>query len=212
MKEIVYYKMQLSTEKEVVGTWPQLDVPKNYFKVGNNFKILGFREFPNSKPNLENFIVKNTAKLTDVMSSESPNSSIGIFVKEKIKELILSYNIKGGDFYKSTFISKNSKITKKELNDYYFLHLIECTQIIDFQKSKFEDLATNQMIAVEKEDDLPIFKRPIKLFLKEIPDIFRSPYKVEILVSESLKLEMEKTKVSGIWFEKYTWNEFYTEE
>lgn len=211
MKEIVYYKMQLSTEKEVVGTWPQLEVPKNYFKVDNNFKILGFREFPINAPNLDNFIVKNAAKLTDVMSSDSPNSSIGIFVNEKIKELILSYNMKGGDFYKSTFVSKNLELTKKEFN-YYFLHLIECVQIIDFQKSEFEDLSTNTIVSVSKEEDLPIFKRAKKLVLKETPDIFRSPYKVEILVSESLKSEMEKMKISGIWFEKYTWNEFYTEK
>lgn len=147
--------------------------------------------------------------MTDIMSSFLPQSSIGIFLNKKVRDLFLSYDMRGGRFYESTFKSNNPKITKEQLNNYYFLHLIEYLQIIDFKKSEFKDLKTETIIKVEKEEELPIFSIPQKLVLKEIPDLLRSPFKVDILVSESLKLEMEKLNVTGVLFEKYSWNEFY---
>jgi len=213
MRKIVYYRMKLSTESEIVGTWPQLDVPKNYFKIINNFEILQFREFPSVEPNLDNFIFKRGAKLTDLLSSYLPSTSVGVFVNQKFRDLIANFNVKNFRFYNSSLIAADKDFTKKLAEDpYFFLHLIYVNEIVDFSQSVFKDLKTGQLIEVNNEDQLPLFLSPKKLVLKETLDLFRSPFDVDFLVSESLKKAMEEANISGVWFEEFKGNEFYIEE
>ncbi|MFC7348962.1 imm11 family protein [Chryseobacterium zhengzhouense] len=213
MRKIVYYRMKLSTESEIVGTWPQLDVPKNYFKIINNFEILQFREFPSVEPNLDNFIFKRGAKLTDLLSSYLPSTSVGVFVNQKFRDLIVNFNVKNFRFYNSSLIAADKDFTKKLAeNPYFFLHLIYVNEIVDFSQSVFKDLKTGQLIEVNNEDQLPLFLSPKKLVLKETLDLFRSPFDVDFLVSESLKKAMEEANISGVWFEEFKGNEFYIEE
>ncbi|WP_139418827.1 imm11 family protein [Chryseobacterium mulctrae] len=213
MRKIVYYTMKLSTESEIVGTWPQLDVPKNYFKVANNFEILQFREFPSVEPNLDNFIFKRAAKLTDILSSYLPATSIGIFVNQKFKDLIANFYVKNFRFYNCSIITADKDFTKKLAeNPYFFLHLIYVNEIVDFSLSVFKDLKTSEIITGNNENQLPMFSSPKKLVLKETPDLFRSPFDVDLLVSQSLKKAIEEANISGVWFEEFTGNEFYTEE
>ena len=205
--------MKLSTESEIVGTWPQLDVPKNYFKIINNFEILQFREFPSVEPNLDDFIFKRGAKLTDLLSSYLPSTSVGVFVNQKFRDLIANFKVKNFRFYNSSLIAADKDFSKKLAeNPYFFLHLIHVNEIIDFSQSVFEDLKTNKMSIVDKEEQISPFLYPIKLFLKETPDLFRSPFNIALLVSEALKKAIEEANITGVWFEEFTGNEFYTEE
>jgi hypothetical protein len=213
MKKIVYFEMALSTESEFVGTWPQLDVPNKYFKVPNSFEILQFREFPSVEPNLDNFIFKRAAKLTDLLSSYLPLTSIGVFVNQKFKDLIANFYVKSFQFYNCSLIAADKGFTEQLAeNPYFFLHLIETNEIVDFSQSVFKDLKTGEMITVNSADQLPMFPSPKKLVLKETPDLFRSPFKIALLVSESLKQAIEEASISGVWFEEYKGNEFYIDE
>ncbi|AZA74973.1 imm11 family protein [Chryseobacterium indoltheticum] len=213
MRKVVYYSLRLSTESEIVGTWPQLDVPQKYFKVPNNFEILSSRSFPEKSPNLENFIFKSGSKITDLLSSYLPDLDIGVFVNQKFKDLILKFYIKNFQFYNCSLIAADNDFTKKLAEDtYFFLHLIHVNEIVDFSKSVFKDLKTGEIISVDNEEQRSPFLRPVKLFLKETPDLFRSPFNIALLVSESLKKAIEEANISGVWFEEFKGNEFYTEE
>lgn len=210
MRKLVYHRMRLTTESEIVGTHPQLDVPKNYFKVPNNFKILTSRHFPEITPNLENFIFKRVAKLTDLLSSYLPYTDIGVFVNEKFKDLIANFYVKNFQFYDCSLIAEDKDfIAQLAANPYFFLHLIHVNEIVDFSQSLFEDIKTGQMITVNSEDQLPMLSSPKKLVLKETPDLFRSPFDIDLLVSESLKQAIEEASISGVWFKEYEGNEFY---
>jgi len=205
--------MRLSTESEIVGAYPQLDVPQKYFKIPNNFETLSSRIFPEKSPNLENFIFKRGSKLTDLLSSYLPDLDIGVFVNQKFKDLISNFYVKNSQFYNCSLIADDKKLADQvAINPYFFLHVIHVNEIVDFSKSVFEDLKTNQMINIDKEEEMSPFLYPVKLLLKETPDLFRSPFNIALLVSESLKKAMKEANISGVWFEEYKGNEFYTEE
>lgn len=213
MKKVVYYEMDLSTESKFVGTYPQLDVPKTYFKVADNFEILSIRAFSSVKPNLDNFIFKRSAKLTDVFSSHMLHSSIGVFVNQKFKDVIEKFYVKNFQFYNCKLISANKDFDNQfESTAYSFFHLIYANEILDFSQSIFKDLKTDEMVTIYNEDERAPFLRPVKLFLKETPDLFRSPFDITFLVSEPLKKAMEEANISGVWFKEFKSNEFYTEK
>lgn len=210
MKKVVYYEMDLCTESEIVGTYPQVDVPPKYFKVPNNFETLSLRSFPEIDPNLEGFIFKRTAKLTDVLSSHMLHSSIGVFVDKRFKNLIENFYVKNSQFYDCSLIAAD-KDSSEQLseNSYFFLHLIYANEILDFSQSVFEDVKTDEMVTIDNEEQRAPFLRPVTLFLKETPDLFRSPFNIALLVSESLKQAIEEANISGVRFEEYKSNEFY---
>lgn len=213
MKKLVYHRLRFSTESKIIGIWPQLDVPKHYFKVPDNFEILTSRHFPEVKPNLENFIFKRGAKRTDVLSAYLPDLDIGVFVNQKFSDLLSDFDSKSARFYPCSLIAADKNGTEQLVeNPYSFLHVIHANEIIDFKQSVFEDLKTNQMTAVENQEQVSPFLYPVKLFLKETPDLFRSPFNIALLVSESLKQAMEKAAISGVWFEEFKGNEFYSAE
>jgi len=213
MRKVIYYSLRLSTESKIVGTWPQLDVPQKYFKIPNNFETLSSRFFPEKSPNLENFIFKRGAKLTDLLSSYLPDLDIGVFVNQKFRDLVSNFYVKNFQLYNCSLIAADKDFAKKLAeNPYFFLHLIHVNEIVDFSKSVFKDLKTGEMISVDNEEQRSPFLRPVKLFLKETPDLFRSPFNIALLVSESLKKAMEEANISGVWFEEFKGNEFYIEE
>lgn len=219
MKRIIYYSIQNSTENEKVGCWPQLEPPKKYWKVKNNYdEALNYRKFPEVAPNLDNFSLKAIAKRTDVLSAEMPGigSNIGMFVSEKFKNLLQNYTLKNFRFYDCKLISpfdeNFDKRNEPELFNFNFLNFIHTTDLVDFKKSVFKDLKTSQMVTVENEDQISPFLRPRKLFLKEKPDLFCAPYDIDILVSEQLKTAIEEAGITGIWFEDRIICEFYVKE
>ncbi|VXB16918.1 imm11 family protein [Chryseobacterium sp. 8AT] len=213
MKKVIYYEMDLSTEIEIVGTYPQVDVPQKYFKVPNNFETLSVRSFPETNPNLENFVFKRAAKLTDVLSSHMLHSSIGVFVDKKFKDLIENFYVKNFQIYNCSLIAADKNFAQQLAeNHYFFLNLIYANEILDFSQSVFEDLKTDEIVKIDNEEQRAPFLHPVKLFLKETPDLFRSPFNIALLVSESLKKTLEEANISGILFKEYKNNEFYIEE
>ena len=108
MKKLLYYSLKHNTEWEKIGTWPQLEPPRRYWKVKNNYdEALDYRKFPEETPNLNNFTLKRTAKRTDVLSAEMPGigGRIGMFVSEKFKSLVENYTLRNFRFYNCKLIS-----------------------------------------------------------------------------------------------------------
>jgi len=217
MKKLLYYSLKHNTEWEKIGTWPQLEPPRRYWKVKNNYdEALDYRKFPEETPNLNNFTLKRTAKRTDVLSAEMPGigGRIGMFVSEKFKSLVENYTLRNFRFYNCKLISpfdeNFNKRKEPELFHFNYLNFIHTTDLIDFKQSVFEDLKTNQMVTVENEDQRDPFLQPRKLFLKETPDLFCPPYDIKILVSEQLKTAIEESGITGVWFEDRIICEFYT--
>jgi len=216
MTKLVYYSLEQNTESETIGTWPQLESPKRYWKIENNYDVaLDYRKFPEVTPNLDNFTLKRAAKRTDVLSAEMPGvgGRIGMFVSGKFKTLLDNYILKDFRFFNCKLISPFDENFKKrkepELFDFNYVNLIHSTDIIDFNHSVFEDLKTNQMVTLKNEEQRNPFLRPRKLFLKETPDLFCSPYGVSILISERLKAAIEAAGITGVWFEDRMICEYY---
>lgn len=159
MKKVVYYQMELATESEIVGTYPQVDVPKHYFKVPDNFETLSLGSFPEANPNLENFIFKRAAKRTDVLSSHMLHSSIGVFIDKKCKDLIENFCVKNFQFYDCTLIAADKGFEAQLAeNPYFFLHLIYANEVLDFSQSVFENLKTDERLrSIMKNKELRFY-------------------------------------------------------
>lgn len=206
-----FYRLRNSTNSKEIGVWEQLNVPKNYYKVENNFTILdNASEFPETAPNLENFRIKTGAKLTDVLSAEMIHSSTGLFVSSKLAKIIKNYKTSGIRFYETSLVSKGDVRTDYEFM--YFIH--DYYDMIDYDKSEFVDFTEDDAIVEIKEEekrDMPGFYEPRKITLKEDIDIFRAPYDVKILISQRLKDEFGKEKITGVEIEEFTKVQFYLE-
>ncbi|MCX8524719.1 hypothetical protein OF897_12430 [Chryseobacterium formosus] len=169
MKRITYYSIQNVTESEKVGCWPQLEPPKRYWKVKNNYDdVLDYRKFPEVTPNLDNFTLKSIAKRTDVLSAEMQGvgGRIGMFVSEKFKGLVENYTLRDFRFYDckliSSFDENFNKRENSELFHFNYLNFIHPTDIIDFKHSVFEDLKINEMVTIENEEERTMFLYPRK--------------------------------------------------
>lgn len=216
MQKLVYYSMQHPTESEQIGTWPQLEIVRKYWKVKNNYEMLTSRAFPEVTPNLDTFILKRGAKRTDMLSAEMLHDSVGVLISDRFKSLLENYQVRDFRLYTCCLVSpfdENFKNRKEpELFCFNFLHLIHNRNIVDFPQSMFEDLKTNQMLTVDREEQLPISAYPIKIALKETPDLFRDPFGINILVSEQLKSAIEAAGITGVWFEDRIICEYYRAE
>lgn len=140
---------------------------------------------------------------------------VGMFVSDKFKTLVGNYILKDFRFYDCKLIApfENGKNKKEpELFDFNYLNFIHPIDILDFKHSVFEDLKINEMVTIENEEQRSPFLRPRKLFLKETPDLFCSPYNTSILVSERLKAAIEEAGITGVWFEDRIICEFYAAE
>lgn len=214
MKRVNYYKISNTTVSSEIGVWPQLDVPREYYDIPNNFKILQYKEFPECKPNLDGFRLRFGSILTDVLSADMINFS-GMFVSSKFKSLVEQAKVQGGRFYKVVLDSEEPPESYGDkLNQYYFFHLIDVgPNLIDYEKSEFRNiLKNNQIVKISSHDNYHPTKQPKKLILKYCPDILRRPYSIETLISESFLERIKTESITGLEIEPYTWVEFYEDE
>ncbi|MCT4637814.1 MAG: hypothetical protein N4A72_08900 [Bacteroidales bacterium] len=204
MQQIKYFSLSPTTETKEIGVWEQIDVV-DYNRDTLLVKDLAYRSFPDSIPDFSGFKVKNGARYTDIMSSFLPTKSIGVFVSDKLKQLIESENLYAGRFYPALSVRE----------DYWFLHIIDkATDIVDFKKSDFIDFSEdNRYVEIDEEDYecLPDFVEPKKIVLKHMVDIFRSPYNIEVLISERFKDVLEKHNITGTYIQEYDSCEFFTD-
>lgn len=200
MKKLKYYTIDPATESSIVGTWKQLELKQNYFKVENNFEILESRQFPKVIPSLTTHAFKQSAKITDVLSAENLHPNIGFFISEAFKKALATFSLHNAQTYPA------EPTGKRNLPNYEFLHVIYMTpELIDFENSIFYDFTTDKKIEVTEIKGIHQnpFINPEKLVVKKQVDLFRAVTTVNILVSETLKKQLEEKELTGIQFDEF---------
>jgi hypothetical protein len=208
MKQIKLYFIRNETNSNIIGHFQQLEAPvgKKYNpKSKYNFHELDSRKFMDSNPELDIFGLHKYSEVTDFLGSHlAPR--IGFFFNDKVKKILEAHIIKGGRIYEVEIQAK------AEVLSYYFLHLIhDYYEIIDFPKSKFENFVTNEKVSFDTEqEEISPYIKPKEIVFKNVPDIFRAPYDINVLISENLKDVFVSNNIKGINIEEYKYIKFYT--
>ncbi|MCT4637813.1 MAG: hypothetical protein N4A72_08895 [Bacteroidales bacterium] len=203
MKRVRYFRLDPTTETKEIGVWEQINVA-DYNKDTLLVKDLAYKSFPDSIPDFSGFKVNNGAKYTDVMSSFIPSQAIGVFVSERLKLIIEREKLFAGRFYAAQSIR----------DDYWFLHIIDrASEIVNFDKSEFINFLKKSKVEITPEhySRLPKLVKPTKIVLNQDIDLFRSPYNVQILISERFKNIIEEYGITGTYIEEYNACEFFIE-
>jgi hypothetical protein len=207
MKQIQLYFIRNETDTSIIGHFQQLEAPvgeKYNPKSKYNFHELDSRRFMDSNPELDVFGLHKYSEITDFLGSQlAPR--IGFFLNEKVKKILESFVIVGGRIYEVNIQAKPDVLS------YYFLHLIhDYYGIIDFPKSKFENFVTNEKVFFDtKQEEIGPFIKPKEIVFKNVPDIFRAPYDINVLISENLKDAFVSNNIKGISIEEYNYIKCY---
>ncbi len=131
-----YFILSNATDKKEIGKiYPQCKgVPKGYsfdwYDDSNSMTKLTNEEFPKEKPALV-FELDKKAKLTDVISP-SNISARGFLMNEKVKDLLVDFNIINHKIYSATLFAN------RQMYDYFWFHPVKNNfDGIDFKKSEF---------------------------------------------------------------------------
>lgn len=216
----MYYKLNLTTDKEIIGKsgYPQCKgIPKSlgldfsWFDKPNSMTNLDNDDFPDFKPDLI-FELEDKAILTDVISP-SNISAKGFLINNKLKSILDDFNLMEHKYYDATVISKGVN------NRYFWLHFKDCDEKylggINFDNSSF--YISN--LAFVKTDDIEIksyedfWEKKMSLSMKHILgskiklseniqkqnlDLFYLPYILnDYLISEKLYKSIIANEITG---------------
>ncbi|MDO6433266.1 hypothetical protein Q4E93_21830 [Flavitalea sp. BT771] len=119
---------------ETGSQYPQVQEmgPDYDYKAGNSVYALSrcVYNFPDFVPNLDYFVVKGKAKLTDLLSVAPING--GLLISSRFKELLENFSLVSHRFYPS-------KVSyKRTFYEYYWMHIISnLTDLVDYPASTF---------------------------------------------------------------------------
>ncbi|WP_010517963.1 imm11 family protein [Croceivirga radicis] len=209
-----YYTLGVSVDLEIIGTYPQIEKENDYNLADpHSYWNVTWDKIPDFNP-IYKIKLKHRAKPTSVLSSLS--GFCGLTVNEELKRFLERFNLPEHKFYPIQVYHGN-----KDLNYYWFHFVNSFLSYLDFsntifelyRKSKFEVLEQFTISSVEelhkKEDELNFEKgiRLKKIVLKDnFPnyDIIRLSNIAPIfLASENLKVELEKSRLTGFVFNEY---------
>lgn len=195
------YSIAYSTQLDVTGTYPQVKLSSDVFKENkHDFKILNSEKLPDGQINLNGFILDDKALKTDILSSDELNNKIGLFLSKKAYDILKTIKSHLMSFYPI-------KINNQE---YFFLQVVSCHDLIDYQKSLFKDMINSGKIEkVESYKDYALrrsttYLKAQEIFVLNSPQLFRVPFDAEILITEELKNSLEKADLSGMNIKPYT--------
>lgn len=169
-------------------------------------------------PILSNPILHSSSKLTDKIWVSSIGFTYGsMVISNKLKFLLEEFNLFGLQFFKTFIIQNNTKI-----EDYWQTHISkQAFELLDFEKIDFfykkrinENVIHEKINNINSIDDFMKYKQEIdlptefyftNLVLKnEKFDFFFLPHYIngtgKGIVSNRLKIEMEKQEITGIEF------------
>lgn len=209
-----YYTLGVSVDLDVIGVYPQIEKESSYDLANpHSYWNVTWDKIPDFRP-VYKIKLKSRAKSTSLLSSLS--GFCGLTVNEELKSFLEGFNLPEHNFYPIQVYRQD-----KDLNYYWFHFVNSFLDYVDFdntlfelfRKSKFEVLEEFTISSVEelhkKEDELNFEKgiRLKKIVLKDnFPnyDIIRlSNISPIFLVSENLKIELEKSSLTGFSFNEY---------
>lgn len=203
-----YYILKPAVDTTETGNaYPAVESIEGYdFNATNSVHKLKSREFPDFEPDIR-FNLAKEAQLCDILSQATINA-IGLIASPNFIKLISTLNSIPYKLY-PTFINDNNIIKQ-----YSWCHFIwkERFDVIDYKATEFyiTENAIKKTIPVntsvefkQKRKDFGFFT-PLQtdnLVLKPIDfDIFISPLKTDLLISQKTKSLIESKNISGISF------------
>ncbi|MBL4715988.1 MAG: hypothetical protein JKX95_05085 [Bacteroidia bacterium] len=213
-----YYILSHASDQKVIGEYPQTKPTEAPYQNGlfdpDSRSNLENDKFPEIPPKLDLELDKK-AKLTDIISA-SNIQAVGLFINEKVKNILSEFNILNHEFYEGS-LSHNGKT-----DPYFWLHIVnDSLKGIDFENSIFAetDLFGDKVneVRVDSESDWYIknkecedmnFLNADKLvftanFMDRNYDIFLFPYIHHyIIVSERVIQSLEDFKITGYHIKK----------
>ncbi|MBK9635766.1 MAG: hypothetical protein IPO64_15090 [Bacteroidetes bacterium] len=120
-----------------------------------------------------------------------------------------NYNLENVKFYPCKVLFKD------EIVEYFYMHIldlnfVDCNKVIDFNNSFIYDKKIDKYFTFKNIEGIKEFFSIIRTYnvtkvfkLKYIPkELFKLPFRIEILVKREIKEEIKKQKFSGIEFEE----------
>lgn len=221
-----YYVLKHSNEQNIVGDTPQSEGMKDsYISYADDsaFKMSPY-EIPEFQPNFDAMLLSSKAKLTDWVDDPFGTTGPGMTVSKKFKNILTSHNLCKHEFYKVGILHKGSSI-----DNYWYMRIgeiLEDTDCIDFHKTHFvskpmflwmddkpimlnvKDRLELQQAVKEQITSNPMFKvlPDTKLYLNKKfdknMDLFYFGFSDMYIVSERLKLEIEKFNITAVEFKE----------
>ncbi len=205
----MYYKIEHNTDAKVSGsTYPQAEC-----LTLSNAHSIKFDEFSNPDNLKLEFKLASRAKLTDVLS-QAAISAHGLLINQKLRDILEGFNLMQHQYYPVNVV------TKKSIEQYYWLHLVDNSFVhfIEYSESKF---FRTKFAYREEEIDLESYEDYIEKktrfgtmcgiqsdFLKLTSnfksrlDLFVfSRFDSSIYVTEKLKSKISDIGFTGIMFE-----------
>ena len=211
-----FFIIENSLDPKVLGNYPQVRDIKHSCHIWDEPKFIEHWRFKNIPydPITSNGILYSKSKLTDLINITGVGFTLKPLLSGKLKSIIEAYKTTSINFYRSSVIQNGI-----EIEDYWILYANqESPECIDFEKSTV--LTRNkqpkggtflQEVQVANLEDFESQRLVYKnlfvqnIFIKENTSLdFFALQNVEggikYLVSEKLKVEIEKHKCTGILF------------
>lgn len=211
----MYYYLNHSLDKKIVGHYSQSDTIANYLKDNPSFLNNIFFQRINFEPTTPIAILHKKATVTDLISNVNAGGNYHLLMSEKLKNILHKVRTEGLQFFKSRIIKDN--ITYE---NYWSLNMYETNNnFIDFQKTtiryriydpnKINDLEFTSVADCEAYEKWLSTKNMFdevtlhKVYIKEgvTEDFFMIKFSVKFVVSERLKKEIEDAGCTGIEFQ-----------
>lgn len=199
----MFYSLEFADTK-ITGVYPQLELKPDVYMKNNNpdFKKLNSSKLVIDDLNLNDFVISDKANSTDILSCQLPDSSIGLFINKNAYDVF------------KTYVNKHISIIELLINEekYFFMNIVDCVDSIDFLNSNFSDILNpacgkfkvkSYTEYLEHNRSRKIFLEPDSLKIEDNLEIMRLPFDTSIIVSERVKNEIEKSKITGLEINSY---------
>ena len=215
-----YFALEHSKNKKILGRFNQCSKILHNCHVDNEPNFIDRHPFEKIEftPILSTLVLDPKSKITDLIKVSSTGFSFGsVVISEKLKNIFEGLNCYGLQFFATHLLQDNDVI-----NRYWQTHIYDSPfQYVDFEKSKFTLMNTENSIAIEENIRIHDVKEfinqnesldyPKKIIIKNI--VFKENFDLDYfllrylekggnhgIVSEKLKNEIENQGITGIEF------------
>lgn len=206
-----YFQVTYSTDRDVVGTIPQIDstcsgLKRKVIRELEDITMHPF-EFPANIPTLDELELEPDAYRTDMLHTSYLSNLNGILISPEIRSIFEKCMLANGRFYKATVYDQ--KCTK---HPYYFYFYLASPELINYSGSRFEitDIIDNgegealkltsfqDQVSRKREIGAGKSIRPRRIKLTTRSDLFKLPMTGQLFMSNSLKQELSSANITGM--------------
>lgn len=217
-----FFCLTESLDSKVIGKYMQAEKAEYHCDVWDEPKFIEHTQFEkiSFEPIVANAILSPKAKITDLISVVSMGFTLKLLISGKLKSILENSRETGLQFFKSDIIHKGNAIS-----DYWILNAYEVDMpLVDYKKSEIVSIKSKQdggtYLVVEDINTLEEFNRKQnevkdlyfgRIYIKKIHLIEKVNQDFFVLlhveggakyvVSEKLKIEIEKAGCTGIEFQ-----------